>query len=152
MDINLLLKAGKKACGRVLNLLPKEGPDGIGSPQQYMMKTIEEDTLPSINILHPILISKTFGTATLKPVDIHEPGIFTTKIGTQQAMFTKIMSDDRYSTYRIPEEMTDGHEILTIKSCVPVTANGAGLGMYGHYFNERPWNSRFGRSSAGDYK
>lgn len=150
MDLNLLLEAGMDACGRVLKLLPKDGEDGIGDPVQFMLKVYKMHTLPSLDIIHGVLITKTFGTGTLTPVDLNEPGLFTTRIGTQLAAYTRIMNDDRYSTYRIPSEMTDGHEILTIKSCVPVTANGAGLGMYGHYFNERPWNSRFGRASAGD--
>ena len=148
MDINLLLKAGMRACGRVLRLLPTEGEDGIGSPTQYMMRIIREETLPSIDILHPILVKKTFSTGMLIPVDVNDEEVFT--LSTQNAMATRVMNDDRYSIYRIPSDLTDGQKILTIKSCVPVHANGGGIGMYGDYFNERPWNSRFGRAASGD--
>lgn len=148
MDINLLLRAGKRSCGRVLNLLPKDGEDGIGSPTKYMMKIIEEETLPSLNILIPIILKKTFGTGSLIPVDINNPDMYV--LSTQNAMAAKIMNDDRYSTYRIPSDLLEGQELVGIKSCVPVNANGSGIGMYHQYYNERPWNSHFGRASSGD--
>ena len=44
MALNNLLKSGMRECGRVLKLLPK---DEIGSPTEYMMKIIREETLPS---------------------------------------------------------------------------------------------------------
>ncbi len=149
MDINLLLKAGMKACGRVLKLLPTDGPDGIGSPTKYMMRTIEEDTLPSLDILVPFLIKKTFSVDALIPVDVNESDVFSIINDNRLAM--KYMNDDRYSTYRIPSEITDGQKIVTIKSCVPVNANGTAMGStLDNFYNERPWNSNFGRTSSGD--
>lgn len=148
MDINKLLKAGKKACGRVLKLLPKDGEDGIGSPLEYMMKTLEDDTLMSINILHPMLIKKTFSTGFLTPVDVHSDEVLDLAVDNQ--LMSRVMNDDRYSTYRLPLSLTDGHEVISIKSCVPVRSNGASLGMYGDFYNELPWNNHFGRTSSGD--
>lgn len=148
MDINLLLKAGMRTCGRVLNLLPKDGKTGIGSPTQYMMTVLREETLPSLDILCPILISKTFSTSNLIPVDVHEEGVY--NLSVNNALAGRIVNDDRYSIYRIPSEMTDGQKIMSIKSCVPVNANGSGLGVPGQHYNERPWNNRFGRAASGD--
>ena len=56
MDLNNLLKSGMRECGRVLKLLPK---DEIGSPTEYMMKIIREETLPSLDIIHPMIHSST---------------------------------------------------------------------------------------------
>lgn len=144
MDINLLLKAGMRSCGRVLKLLPE---DEIKSPVEYMMMVIREETLPSLDLLHPMIIKKTFSTADLIPVDINDPMVTSINIPN------RIINDDRYSKFRIPLEMTDGHEILTIKSCVPVSANIGpmmdGFGNFGNY-NGLPWNNNFGRATAGD--
>lgn len=144
MDLNKLLKAGMRECGRVLRLLPTEE---IKSPTEYMMTIIKEETLPSLDVLHPMIIKKTFSTGDLIPVDINDPSIMSVNIPN------KVINDDRYSKYRIPLKMTDGHEILTIKSCVPVSANVSpmmdGFGMYGNY-NGLPWNNHFGRATSGD--
>ena len=110
MDINKLLKAGKKACGRVLKLLPRDGEDGIGSPLEYMMRTLEDDTLMSINILHPMLIKKTFSTGFLTPVDVHSDEVLDLAVDNQ--LMNKVMNDDRYSMYRMPLSLTDGHEFI----------------------------------------
>ena len=58
MDINKLFRAGKRECGRVLNILPK---DEIGSPMDYMMEILKEETLPSLDIVYPRLYRTTFG-------------------------------------------------------------------------------------------
>jgi hypothetical protein len=148
MDRNLLLKAGMRACGRVLKLLPTDGDSGIGSPTKYMTRILSEETLPSLNILHPFIIKKTFSVASLIPIDVRNPELIDLSINN--ALMGRVINDDRYSIYRIPSEVTDGYPILTIKSCVPVRANGAGIGSYGSYYNEAPWNTHFGRSTSGD--
>lgn len=145
MDINNLLKAGMRTCGRVLKLLPKEE---IKSETEYMMNIIREETLPSLNILHPMIIKKTFSVADLKPVEVNNPDILDANIPK------RIILDDRYSMYRIPISLTDGHEIMTIKSLVPISSNYGplmdGYGTYGNYYNDIPWNNHFGRATSGD--
>ena len=145
MDLNKLLKAGMRECGRVLKLLPE---DEIKSPTEYMMSILKDETLPSLDILHPMIIKKTFSTADLIPVELNDPTAFDVEIPR------KVILDDRYSKFRIPIELTDGHEILTIKSCVPVSSCYGpamdGCGVYGNYFNELPWNNHWGRATSGD--
>jgi hypothetical protein len=148
MDRNMLLRAGMRTCGRVLNLLPKDGDTGIGSPTKYMVRILTEETLPSLDILHPIIITKTFTTGSLIPVDINSEEIVDLSINDLQA--NRVINDDRYSTFRVPASITNGYKIMTVKSCVPVRANGAGVGAYGSYYNEAPWNTHFGRASSGD--
>ena len=143
MDMSDLLKAGMGACGRVLRLLPKEGEDGIKSPREYMIKIFNEETLPSLNILHPMILNKEVSTSSLKPIDVNDADVFATTVPD------RVRNDARYSMYRVPSEVTDGYEITTIKSCVPIRANGHGVGAYGSYYNEAPWNNHFGRSSSG---
>ena len=144
MDLNRLLKSGMRECGRVLRLLPE---DEIKSPTEYMMSVLREETLPSLDILHPMIIKKTFSTADLIPVEINDFDMYDTTLPR------KAILDDRYSKYRIPIELTDGHEILTVKSCVPVSAaygpliDGYG---YGSCFNTLPCNNHFGRATSGD--
>lgn len=144
MDLNNLLKAGMRECGRVLKLLPT---DEIKSPTEYMMTIIREETLPSLDILHPMIIKKTFSTADLIPVEVNDPTVLDSRIPR------KMILDDRYSKYRIPLELTDGHEIMTIKSCVPISSNYGpmmdGFGRYGSYCG-LPWNTHFGRATSGD--
>lgn len=148
MDINQLLSDGMSSCGRVLKLLPKDGEDGIGSPQKYMMKVIRNQTLPSLNILHPFIIKKTFSTADLIPIEINS-----VMDSLVSSIPDRVTLDDRYSSYRVPLEFTDGHEIMTIKSCVPVTGN---FGAYGNGYNPgsynelAPYSNHWGRSSSGD--
>ena len=103
MDINLLFKAGERACGRVLRVLPK---DEIGSPKQYMTEILQEETLPSLNILYPRLYSTTIRLSDL------------VYIGDDQRV--------GYTTYRIPRELTEGLDIVKIRSCNPVTTDGVG--------------------------
>lgn len=146
MDLNRLLRAGMRDCGRVLKLLPQEE---IKSPTDYMMTILRDETLPSLDILIPMLIKKTFSTGDLIPVELNDPTAFDVEIPR------RIILDDRYSKYRIPLELTDGHEISTIKSLVPVSsayepASLDGCGFYGNYFNELPWNNHWGRATSGD--
>lgn len=112
MDINLLFRAGMKACGRVLNILPKKE---IGSPMEYMMDVLKNDTIPSLNIVFPRLFATTFSINRLIPVA--EPSEYVEQGATL---------DISYSYYRIPSELTEGQGIMSIKSCVPVTHTGAG--------------------------
>lgn len=144
MDMSDLLKAGMGACGRVLRLLPKDGDDGIKSPREYMLKIFSEETYPSLNILHPMILNKEVSTISLIPVDVNATDEFITEVPV------RVRNDSRYSMYRVPSEVTDGYEIMTIKSCVPIRVNGHGVGAYGTYYNEMPWNNHFGRSSSGD--
>lgn len=144
MDLNMLLRAGMRECGRVLKLLPT---DEIKSPTDYMMTIIREETLPSLDILHPMIIKKTFSTDALIPIEVNDPTVLDSRIPR------KVMLDDRYSKYRVPLELTDGHEIMTIKSCVPISSNYGpmmdGFGRYGSYCG-LPWNNHFGRATSGD--
>lgn len=140
MDINQLLRAGMRACGRVLNVLPKDGPDGIGSPKQYMMEVLRDETLPSINILHKLLLRKVISTSALLPfVDNTDAG--STAVSQEQ----RIYSDDRYAKFRIPLKLVEGHEISSIKSCVPV-----GYTQSGGCFSEGMYGNKWGRTSSAD--
>ena len=133
MDINKLFKAGMRTCGRVLRLLPTEGDMGIGSPIKYMKSVLMDETLPSLDIVHPMIVKKTISTGQLLPVDVNDSEVFSLAAGN-----------------RIPSSMVDGQEIMDIKSCVPVGANTGSIGGYGDYYNGRPWNNHFGRSASGD--
>jgi hypothetical protein len=133
MDINLLFSAGLRKCGRVLNILPTSE---IGSPKQYMMKVLTEETIPALNIVFPRLFKTTFPASALIPLnsngaDIDRPGI-----------------DSRYCAYRIPTTLTEGLDIMSIKSCVPGAPSGPtnGNGM----FNGLGTSGRFGRYSSAD--
>lgn len=103
MDINLLFRAGERACGRVLRVLPK---DEIGSPKQYMTSILQEETLPSLNILYPRIYTAAIDVSQLIPVEDNQ------RVG--------------YSTYRIPRELTEGLGIVSIRSCNPISTDGAG--------------------------
>lgn len=103
MDINLLFRAGERACGRVMRVLPK---DEIGSPKQYMTTILHEETLPSINILYPRIYNATINLNQLVQVKDNQ------RMG--------------YTTYRIPIELTEGLNIVGIKTCNPITTDGVG--------------------------
>lgn len=148
MDINKLFKAGMRTCGRVLRLLPTEGDMGIGSPIKYMKSVLMDETLPSLDIVHPMIVKKTISTGQLIPVDVNDSEVFSLAAGNRIA--SRVINDDRYSTYRIPSSIVDGQEITDIKSCVPVGVNTGSIGGYGDYYNGRPWNSHFRRSASGD--
>lgn len=117
MDINKLFRAGMKSCGRVLQILPKEE---IGSPMEYMMTVLQDETIPSLDIIFPRLFSTTFNIRRLIPIsddsDISKTGL---------------SLDTSYTYYRVPKELTDGQEISSIKSCVPTsTTSGTSYGMF----------------------
>ncbi len=158
MDINTLFKAGMKYCGRVLRVLPKNGPDGIGSPKEYMMDTLRTLTLPSLNILYPILVRKSLSTSNFIPFaenDLKRSSNMMLGRDIDIAdvnLFNKVMSDDRYLMYRIPIEVTDGHEIQTIKSCVPIQANSSTVGgvISDYSYAGMPYGNRWGRTSSAD--
>lgn len=103
MDINLLFKAGERSCGRVMRVLPK---DEIGSTKQYMMTILQEETLPSLNILYPRIYTATISIKDLIPVGDNQ------RLG--------------YTTYRVPSEFTEGLGIVGIRSCNPVCTDGIG--------------------------
>lgn len=106
MDINKLFRSGMRTCGRVLNVLPK---DEIGSPMDYMMTVLKEETLPSLDIVYPRLFKTTFGIQHLIQVN-------------DQTELDGIGIDSRYVAYRIPSKLTEGLGIMSIKSCVPSTS------------------------------
>jgi hypothetical protein len=145
MDINKLLKAGMRECGRVLNVLPKED---IGSPTEYMMNVLRDETIPSLDIIHPVILKKTFHVGNLIPVHRNDSTFRETNIPNHPEL------DDRYSMFRIPSELVDGHEIMTIKSLVPVGPNSGpmmnGYNQMGNNFNEMPWTNHWGRANVGD--
>ena len=93
MDINRLFKAGENACGRVLSVLPEKE---IGSPKKFMRDVLEDETLPSINDLHPYIYKTVIHTAQLIPVSRAD------------------MSG--YVGYRIPKELVQGLNIRGIRS------------------------------------
>lgn len=103
MDINKLFRAGMRECGRVLKVLPQEE---IGSPMEYMMNVLKEETLPSLDIIHPRLFKVTFGIQKLIKIN-------------DQTELDGYGLDSRYIGYRIPRELTEGLDIMSIKSCVP---------------------------------
>lgn len=134
MDINLLFRAGMKACGRVLNILPKKE---IGSPMEYMMDVLKNDTIPSLNIVFPRLFATTFNIDKLIPVA--DPSEYMEQGATL---------DISYSYYRVPPELTEGQGIMSIKSCVPVTHTGTGS-SHGRLIGEP--DILHGRFSARNY-
>lgn len=143
MDINLLLRAGDRACGRVLNSLPKEQ---IGSPQQYMKTILKEETLPSLDIIYPMLMQVTVPASefiTISQADLNS------------MLPNTIQHDERYSIVRIPKKITGGHDIASIKSCVPVSYHGNnGTTIGGSYWQDGNYygrqGNRWGRTSSAD--
>ena len=106
MDINRLFRAAERKCGRVLQMLPK---DQIGSPREYLMQILQDETLPTLDIVYPRQIKKTF------PMECFYPVVY------KQDQYYDHGIDDRYSCFRIPLELTEGCEIMSIKSMVPAT-------------------------------
>lgn len=124
MNVNLLFKSGMRTCGRILNVLPQED---IGSPILYMTEVLREETLPSLNILLPYLLTKTLPIYAL------------TKVNDGDEVFSNggILAgmDNRYSAFRIPSHIVDGATIMGIKDCFPSYGsnhnNGNGCAGYG---------------------
>ena len=131
MDINRLFKAGQTACGRVMQVLPEKE---IGSPKQYMMKVLKEATMPSLNELYPKLQRVVLNTSML----IKLPD----------------STNNLYVGYRIPLELTNGLEIMSVRSVhsgyggMGTNANGNATG----YMNGSSWLSpgpnKYGRYSS----
>ena len=142
MDINKLFRSGMRKCGRVLNILPKED---IGSPQEYMMKVLTEETIPSLNTIFPRLYHCTFSVTSLIELDSSDMA--------SDARLSKIRMDSRYKGYRIPLSMTEGLKIMSIKRLSPTAIyDGCGSNVPGTYFNYATPN-RWGRlSSANMYE
>ena len=105
MDINRLFRSGMRSCGRVLNILPK---DEIGSPMQYMMEVLREETIPSLNIVFPRLYHATFSISHLIKV-------------ADQTSPEEYGLDSKYIAFRIPKKLTEGLSIMSVKSCNPST-------------------------------
>lgn len=102
MDVQLLFNAGMRVCGSVLNVLPKSE---IGSPIQYMQTILREETLPSLNILLPRLLTKTFPIYALTKVED----------GDNMLESNVARMDNRYSAFRVPKELVEGAPIQGIK-------------------------------------
>lgn len=141
MDINKLFRAGLRTCGRVLNVLPK---DDIGSPMDYMLKILKEETLPSLDIIYPRLYKTTFGVQNL--IEINE-----------QTPLEGAGLDTRYIAYRIPKQLTEGLDIVSIKSCVPSSSLDIGrsnvsspMNGYGIYNQYGATKQSYGRYSSAD--
>ena len=115
MDINRLFRAAEKKCGRVLNVLPR---DQIGSPREYLMNILKEVTLPTIDTVYPRQIKKTF------------PAEIMTKLTYIKDNYYNEQIDSRYACFRIPLEVTEGCEIMSIKSMVPSTQVKVGASGY----------------------
>ena len=93
MDINKLFKAGMNSCGRVLSVLPE---NEIGSPKKFMMEILEDETLPSLNVLFPRLFKTVLNVNKLIP----------------------LANEDHtgYIGYRVPLELTEGLKMMGIKA------------------------------------
>lgn len=120
MDISLLLDDGMMYCGRVMKVLPQ---NEIKSPVEYMMKVIKKQTLPSLDILYPRLVKKTFPIYALTKVDDGDK-IFNG--GVTQSM------DSRYAAFRVPDSLLDGCRMLGIRDYFESYGNSSGAeNMYG---------------------
>ena len=108
MDINRLYRSAERACGRVLDILPEEK---IGSIRKYLSEILEDETLPSLDIIYPRLLKRTFNTSELIPLSRAD---ITTVV-------PRAIYDNRYLGYRIPFDITDGLQIMSIKNLVPTT-------------------------------
>ena len=131
MDINRLFKAGMSACGRVMQVLPEKE---IGSPKQYMMYVLKEFTMPSLNELFPRLLRVPLSTNMLikLPTDVNDP----------------------YIGYRIPLELTNGLEIMGVRSVhsgyggMSTNASGNATGYMSGSSWLSPGPNRYGRYSS----
>lgn len=131
MDINRLFRAGMNACGRVMSVLPEKD---IGTPKQFMMEVLEDETLPSLNKLYPRLFKTILHTDKLIPVEND--------------------SVSKYVGYRIPLELTEGLKITGIKSLY-TGVGGFDTGNYREnngYLGSTVWRAgmpnKFGRYSS----
>ena len=131
MDINKLFKAGLNACGRVLSILPESE---ITSPKHFMMEVLEDETLPSLNVLYP--------------------RIFRTVLDTSKLIVVDDKAVTGYVGYRIPREYTEGLKIMGIKS-LHTGVGGFNTGSYrgnNGYLGTSVWMSnmpnRYGRYSS----
>lgn len=126
-----------RSCGRVLKVLPK---DEIESPLIYMQKILKEETLPSLNILLPRLLTKSFPIYALKKIEDGDP-ILTASSSPK--------IDSRYNAYRIPSGIVDGAEIIGIKSCFASYGNGDnGINDYNGIGLGEIYPNRYGRFSS----
>lgn len=105
MNTQLLFKSGMRECGRVLKVLPQEE---IGSPLMYMQSVLKEETLPSLDILLPRLLTKTFPLYALTKVADGDTAV---------SGSGGVIIDNRYSAFRIPLDIVDGAEVIGIKDC-----------------------------------
>ena len=137
MNINLLFEAGMRTCGRVLKVLPK---DDIGSPLIYMQKILKEETLPSLDILLPRFLTKTFPIYALEKV----------QDGNQILSAGSIPNvDNRYNVYRIPSSIVEGAGIMGIRDCFPsYGSNDEGMSDYNGIGLGEIYPNRYGRFSS----
>lgn len=139
MNVQLLFNAGMRTCGRVLKVLPESD---IGSPMQYMQTILREETIPSLNILLPRLLTKTFPIYALLKVED----------GDDDLSSDIPHMDNRYAAFRVPSEIVEGADIQGIKGYTLAYTNDNGhdhsSGFYG-----TTYPNKYGRySSANVYE
>lgn len=138
MNVDLLFQSGMRTCGRVLNVLPGKE---IGSPLLYMQRVLREETLPSLDILLPRFLTKTFPIYALTKVSDGDP--FLLEGGA--------VMDNRYNAFRIPRDLVDGADIIGIKDCfLAYGTSGANYETYRGLGVGQLRGGVFGRSSSAD--
>ena len=139
MDINKLFKSGMRACGRVLNVLPQ---DEIGSPLLYMKDVLRDELLPSLNILIPRFLTKTFPIYVLNKVADGDTSI---------SGGNGVVMDNRYNAFRIPKDLVDGADVIGIKDCfLAYGGSGADCETYRGLGVGQLRGGVFGRASSAD--
>ena len=139
MDIDKLFKSGMRTCGRVLNVLPQED---IGSPLLYMKDILKNETLPSLDILLPRLLTKTFPIYALTKVADGDTSV-SGSVG--------VIMDNRYNAYRVPRDLVDGVDIVGIKDCFLAYGNGSNdYETYNGIGTRQIRAGIFGRASSAD--
>ena len=119
-----------------MNILPQKE---IGSPIEYMTKVIRNQTLPSLNIIYPRFIKKSFPIYALKKVDDGD-AIFHN--GAKQGM------DSRYAAFRVPSELLDGCRMIGIRDAFETYGNSSGSdNMYGAGLGTM-YPNKYGRFSS----
>ena len=142
MDINKLFKSGMRHCGRVLSVLPQKD---IGSPLIYMQEILKDETLPSLNILLPRLLTKSFPIYALNKVADGEIGAM---------RLANAVMDNRYCAFRVPRELVDGADIVGVKDCFLSYGSNSSDSNSGNFMGVGVGELKYGRgrfSSADVY-
>lgn len=142
MDINLLFRSGMRSCGRVLRVLPK---DEIGSPMEYMMGVLKDETIPSLNIVYPRIFQAEFLLQDLIKIN---------NVSDDNTLRHIKGLSEKYTYYRVPKELTEGLAIMSVRSCLPSTTfsreNTNHNSMFGTVNSLHSWGTsrNFGRYSS----